>query len=476
MTMPASAAATGAAATTTAFSFSSGAMTSDFEALRALALRVNDHPEARLPLVDAAAEALAAPGAAPHPALADRVERWRYQLVNHRAGRLGTEEARLAEALDRLTARLLGQDRPARSLRRALAGARLEAPLRYALDPAVPLAEVEAQARDVTRRHHGAADGRRRMVMYAPLYLANHCINYCLYCGFRFPAEMERQKLDVAQATAEAAELARRGFRHVLLVAGEHPALVTVDYLSAITRELVARGHSIAVEVAPLSTLNYGALAGAGVCGVTLYQEVYDERRYATYHPKGTKAWYDWRIEAPERAAEAGISRLGLGILLGLGHLEPELAAVAAHGRYLQERFPQVKLAFSLPRIREAPQGFTPEEIVDDATFVRAYCGLRLAFPEATLTLSTREPAPLRDHMARTMITQISAGSSTAPGGYLAETACRPPAPNGHGLPVVEAPASDVRHQFPVIDSRSIDEVAGSLRESGFELHWDFDF
>jgi 2-iminoacetate synthase len=433
--------------------------------LEALTLRVNDHPEARLPLLRDALRTLETSGASiPQPSLADRVERWRYQLVNHRSGRLDPDEAALADGLDRLTARLWGQERPTRCLRRALASARPETSLVRAFDPTVSLESLEIEARALTLAHHGTADARPRMMLYAPLYLANHCINYCLYCGFRFPAAMERQKLDAAQAGAEADELARRGFRHVLLVAGEHPGLVTVDYLADITRRLVARGHSIAVEVAPLSTLGYATLRDAGACGVTLYQEVYDESRYASYHPKGTKTWYDWRIEAPERAAEAGIKRLGLGILLGLGELVPELAALMAHGRYLEARFPGIRLAFSLPRIREAPEGFDPPVIVNDDQFLRAYCALRLAFPTATLTLSTREPAELRDRMARTMITQLSAGSSTAPGGYVA---C--------GSVTGDVASSCQQQQFPVFDHRSVNEVAESLSADGFALRYDFD-
>jgi 2-iminoacetate synthase len=434
--------------------------------IEALTLRVNDHPEARLPLLQDAGRALEACGDVAQPSLADRVERWRYQLVNHRSGRLSADESALAEGLDRLAARLWNRKRPLRGLRRALAEARPEASLVRAMDPSMRLDELEAEARALTLAHHGTADGRPRMMLYAPLYLANHCINYCLYCGFRYPAVMERQKLDAAQAGAEADELARRGFRHILIVAGEHPALVTVDYLAGITRSLVERGHSIGVEVAPLSTLGYGALHEAGACGVTLYQEVYDEARYASYHPKGTKTWYDWRIEAPERAAEAGFGRLGLGILLGLGDLVPELAALIAHGRYLERRFPGLRLAFSLPRIREAPEGFDPPVIVSDDAFLRAYCALRLAFPSATLTLSTREPAALRDHMARTQITQISAGSSTSPGGYASCVS---------GDVEAAASAASSRQQFPVIDPRTVDEVADSLREDGFTLRYDFD-
>ena len=238
-------------------------------------------------------------------------------------------------------------------------------------------------------------------------------------------------------------------------VAGEYPRLITVDYLAGVVTALTGRGFEVAIEVAPQSTLGYAQLAAAGTRGVTLYQETYDPDRYATYHPKGTKAWYDWRLEGPERAAEAGIRRIGLGILLGLGDPRDELSALIAHGKYLLERFPDLKLSFSLPRIHDAPAGFQPPYRVDDEMFIRFYCAFRLAIPRVNLVLSTREPAGLRDRLARTCITQMSAGSSTSPGGYQEHEQ-----------------ASSSREQFPVVDQRRPDEVLRHLADEGFQVVW----
>ncbi len=317
--------------------------------------------------------------------------------------------------------------------------------------------QVEQVAHTVTAKHFHTPRGNsvRPMLLYAPLYVSNHCINHCLYCGFRYPNSMERSRLDESAALAEAEVLCRHGFRHVLVVAGEYPRLITVDYLAGIVSALNDRGLDIAVEVAPQSTLDYTRLHESGAAGVTLYQETYDAEDYRTYHPRGTKAWYDWRLEGPERAALAGIRRIGLGILLGLGDPLRELDALIAHGRYLLERFPDLKLSFSLPRIHEAPEGFRPPFLVDDELFIRLYCALRTAVPNANLVLSTREPAPLRDRLARACVTQMSAGSSTAPGGY--RTADRPQGGS---------------EQFPVVDQRSPEEVAGYLASAGFEVLW----
>ncbi|HLA86125.1 MAG TPA: hypothetical protein VJL29_15165, partial [Thermoguttaceae bacterium] len=189
----------------------------------------------------------------------------------------------------------------------------------------------------------------------------------------------------------------------------------------------------------------------AGLAGVTLYQETYDEACYRRCHPGGTKAAYDWRLEGLERAAESGVKRLGLGVLLGLADPREDVLAMIRHGLYLRERFPEGRLAFSLPRIHEAPGDFRPPFAVDDGLFVRLYCILRLTFPDANLVLSTRETPELRDRLWPVCITQLSAGSRTAPGAY------------GH---------EETDGQFPVHDQRTVEEVTARLKTTGFHPVW----
>jgi 2-iminoacetate synthase len=293
------------------------------------------------------------------------------------------------------------------------------------------------------------------MLLYAPLYLSSFCINHCLYCGFRYPHELERQHLGRDEVLSQAEFLRQKGFRHILLVAGDFPRLTSRSYLVEMVALLAGAGFSVAVEIAAQTTFAYAHLARAGACGVTLYQETYQEALYNRYHPLGTKVWFDWRLEAPERAAEAGLARLGLGILLGLADSRQDLRALVGHGRYLTNRFPHVRLALSLPRIHEAPEGFEIPFPVDDDMFIRLYCTLRLAFPSAELVLSTREPPALRDRLAAVCITQMSAGSCTVPGGY--------------GTAQQDSPQ---REQFPVHDQRSPAEVADYLNRAGFAVRW----
>lgn len=407
--------------------------------------------------------------------LIEKVERWRYQRLNKFGSNPSENERRMVTLLDVVVSKLLMSPRSPKGTRAAInsplaGGAEFEA----ALDSQSPLDAIAQRAAVITKKNFRASQSRIptslepdnssfpgaaqrwRMRLYAPLYLSNHCVNHCLYCGFRFPNQIERVHLRSAQAIADAEVLQAEGHRHLLVVAGDFPKLTSIEYLADIVSKLAARGFDVSVEIAPQSTIAYRTLARAGATAVTLYQETYQEELYQRLHPRGTKVWFDWRLEALERAAEAGIKRLGLGILLGLADPLFDLRCLIRHGRYLRARFPEVKLAFSLPRIHEAPDDFKSDYSIDDEMFIRLYCALRFSFPDAELVLSTRESPSLRDQLARICITQMSAGSCTAPGGY-SETAL----------------ASPAGEQFPVFDQRSTAAVAGSLIQSGFQVKWD---
>lgn len=444
--------------------------------------------------------------------LAERLERWRYQLLRERQGQLRPEEVQLAEVLDLTAHRLTGRPaRAPRSLRKALRDPAFHRDLlqqaQAGLDPGFPLDRLVDEARRRTEEHFAVAgvpgDGgrKRRMFLYAPLYLSNYCINYCLYCGFRYPEAIPRRQLSAQEVLQEAEVLYQWGFRHLLLVAGDFPRRTNTDYLVDIIRRLRQRGFQLAVEIAPQTTSGYAAIQAAGVCGVTLYQETYHEDLYYQYHPRGVKSAYDWRLEGLERAAEAGVGRLGLGILLGLAPPTEDLLAMLRHALYLQERFPERMLAFSLPRIHDVPSSFRIPYPVSDEQLVRFYCVLRIAFPRAELVLSTREAAPLRNRLARICITQMSAGSSTAPGGYvnrgLASANSTPSGPAASSWETIalesplESPSRESAsasssygqgadrnlhrqpgEQFPVADHRSPAEVADWLRSEGFHIVW----
>lgn len=437
------------------------------------------------------AQVESAPGTAEARRLAQRLERWRYQHLRERQGRWDERDWQLADRLDEL-ARLLSarEPLPPRRTLQAILSPDFDPPglpeAKAALDPRTPLEEICRKARELTEANFSVDIGgdtararddagvgastavpderaklparKRRMFMYAPLYLSSYCVNYCAYCGFRFPEPIERKHLSPAQARREAETLRKLGFRHVLLVTGDYPQLVTPEYLAEIAQSLCDLGIHPGVEIAPLDTESYYTLVRAGVRSITLYQETYNLRLYEQYHPRGPKSSFLWRLEGLDRAAEAGMRRLGLGILLGLASPQEEFVHLVRHGVYLQRRFPERRIAFSLPRIHEAPCGFEVPYPVDDEMFVRLYCALRLTFPQAELVLSTRERPELRDRLAQICITQMSAGSSTAPGGYSSAEE-----------------ASGLGKQFPVHDSRPAPVVFRTLEEAGFHLVWQID-
>lgn len=293
----------------------------------------------------------------------------------------------------------------------------------------------------------------RAVRLFAPLYVSNACLSTCRYCGFAKNLDVTRLTLTPPEVEAEARLLAERGFRHLLLVSGEHRVEVSPDYLSDVVRRVAAVVPSVSLETQTWSDNTYSKLVAAGADGVVHYQETYDRARYAEVHAAGWKRDFHRRLASTERAAEAGIRRLGIGALLGLaGDWRADIIAVAAHASFLCRSYWRTDVTVSLPRIKPSASGFQPVVPLDDASYVQALCALRLAAPDAGIVLSTREPAALRDGLVRIAITHMSAGSSTEPGGY--------------------SHPGESQEQFAISDDRSADEVAAMLTAAGFEPVW----
>jgi 2-iminoacetate synthase len=310
------------------------------------------------------------------------------------------------------------------------------------------LEELAVAARDATLARFG-----RARTLFAPLYVSNECVSVCTYCGFSADNEVARRTLSVEEVVAECRELAARGFRHVLLVAGEHARIVSKDYLVECVAAVSGFMASVSVEVQVWDEPTYVRLVNAGADGVVVYQEAYDRSTYAAVHLLGKKRNYDWRLAAPDRAAAAGARKLGVGALLGLhDDWRAEALAVAAHARALMHRWWRAEVSVAVPRLRPAAGGYEPHDPVDDRAFTQLICALRLVLPDAGITLSTREPAELRDALVPLGVTTLSAGSHTEPGGYAAE--------------------SDAEPQFEISDSRTPAEVAAKLKAMGYDPVW----
>ena len=351
--------------------------------------------------------------------------------------------------LDQLRRRI--DDATAADVDRALAARRRSlADFAVLLSPAASarLEELAQAAHDLTVRRFG-----RTVRLFAPLYLSNECVSTCTYCGFSAENQIARRTLTVEEAVAEASELAARGFRHLLLVSGEHARIVSKDYLVDVASALAPIVPELSVEVQVWDEATYARLVAAGCDGLVVYQETYDRATYGAVHLKGKKRNYDWRLAALDRGAAAGMRRLGLGALLGLhADWRWEALAVAGHAQALIRRWWRCEVSVSLPRLRPAAGGYEPLDPVSDRDFVQLLCALRLFLPDVGVSLSTREAPAFRDALLRLGVTSMSAGSHTEPGGYAAP--------------------SDAEPQFSVSDSRSPSEVAAVLRAAGYDPVW----
>ncbi|MBN2106631.1 MAG: 2-iminoacetate synthase ThiH [Deltaproteobacteria bacterium] len=312
------------------------------------------------------------------------------------------------------------------------------------------LERMAALSRKITRLRFGSV-----MKLYAPLYVSNECVNACLYCGFNVQNRLARVTLTRDEVLREAKAIHRLGFRHLLLVSGEAQNKVTLAYLVDIVRELTRLFAGISIEIYPMDCESYRSLVAAGVTGIAIYQETYDRSLYKALHA-GPKADYDNRLDAIERAGQAGMRDLGIGALMGLTDFRVDMSCVAIHAAYLMKQFWKSQISISFPRIRAAAGSFVPAFCVSDRDLAQTVFALRLVLPDADLVLSTRERPAFRDGMADVGITRMSAGSRTSPGGYSLE--------------------EDSLEQFQIADTRTPEEVSNMLAAKNLEPVWkDFD-
>ncbi|NLH82047.1 MAG: [FeFe] hydrogenase H-cluster radical SAM maturase HydG [Phyllobacteriaceae bacterium] len=297
-----------------------------------------------------------------------------------------------------------------------------------------------------------------RIVFFAPLYFSNICANECVYCAFRRSNHaLERKVLTIDELKAETAALIDQGHKRVLLIGGEafpkEGFRYLLDAIEAIYSVKRGRGEirRINVNVAPLTTDEFRQLKAAHIGTYQLFQETYDRDVYANVHVDGRKADFDWRATAIDRAMEAGIDDVGLGVLYGLADWRFDTLALMQHIAHLEDRFGVGCHTISVPRMEPAlgsDVASHPPHVVDDADFEKIVAILRLAVPYTGLIMSTRETPEMRRKTFALGVSQISGGSRTNPGGY--------------ATPVAEDAA-----QFERGDHRSLDEVVRDVAEGG---------
>jgi len=318
------------------------------------------------------------------------------------------------------------------------------------------LDEVFAAARYVKNEIYG-----NRLVLFAPLYISNLCKNECLYCAFRVRNKaLARRALNMAEIAGETRALVEQGHKRILLVAGEsYPQTDGFDYvlqaIETIYQTRSGRGEirRVNVNVAPLSLADFKRLKAAKIGTYQLFQETYHRGTYATLHVAGPKRDYDWRVTAFDRAMEAGIDDVGIGILFGLYDWQFEVLAMLQHIAHLETTFGVGPHTISVPRIEPAvgsDLAYRPPHPVSDTDFKKLVAILRLAVPYTGIIMSTRENAATRRATFALGVSQISAGSRCDPGGY-AE----------HG-------ESYAAEQFQLGDHRSLDEVVRDVAALGY--------
>ncbi|MDA3853857.1 MAG: 2-iminoacetate synthase ThiH, partial [Bacteroidales bacterium] len=258
--------------------------------------------------------------------------------------------------------------------------------------------------------------------------------------------------LTESEIEEELVVLKEMGYDHILLVSGEDRRVCGLDYLKEAIKQTKKEFAQVSVEVQPMETEEYAQLKEAGLHAVYVYQETYHEANYKSYHPKGKKSNYRYRLETPERIGQAGIHKMGLGVLLGLEDWRTDSFYTALHVQYLEKHFWQMKYGLSFPRLRPHAGGFEPNSIINHRQLLQLMCAYRLFNAQVEISLSTRESAFFRDNVMKLGVTTMSAGSKTDPGGY--------------------SHPNEALEQFSVNDERNPMLVAEAVNARGYEVVW----
>lgn len=307
--------------------------------------------------------------------------------------------------------------------------------------------QMAAKARQLTMSRFG-----KTIQMYVPLYVSNYCSNSCVYCGFSAKNKIVRKKLSIDEVMQEIEVLKAWGFKHILLVSGESNVKTNTDYYKEVIKAIRPHFSQISLEVQPLDTSDYKQLVDEGLRYVCVYQETYNEEAYPSFHPRGRKADYKYRLETPDRCGQAGMDKIGIGALLGLQNWRTDSFFTALHLSYLEKTYWRTRYSISLPRLRPHVGSFNPEMPITDLQMAQLICAYRLFNHEVDISLSTRESSQFRDMAMHIGVTTMSAASSTEPGGYV-------------------KPNKELE-QFSINDGRSVDEMADAVRKQGYEPVW----
>ena len=308
------------------------------------------------------------------------------------------------------------------------------------------LEEIAQKSQKETRKHFGNS-----VAIFTPLYIANYCENYCVYCGFNCHNKIKRAQLNYEEIEKEMQAIAATGLEEVLILTGESPNKSSVEYIGEACKIAKKYFKLIGLEVYPMDSKDYAYLHECGADFVTVFQETYNSDKYKTLHLGGRKRIFPYRLNAQERAIMGGMRGVGFAALLGLDDFRKDALATGMHAYLLQKKYPHAEIAFSCPRLRPIINNdkINPKD-VHEPQLLQIICAYRIFMPFASITISTRECERFRDNIIQIAATKISAGVNVGIGGHSQE----------------EEKGDE---QFEISDGRSVDEIYHMIEDNGMQ-------
>ena len=331
-----------------------------------------------------------------------------------------------------------------------------EEDLKALLSPAAApfLEEMAQKARGLTSRHFG-----NTVYMFTPLYLANYCENYCIYCGFNCYNDIQRVQLTSGQMEHEMQVIAASGMEEILLLTGESRGRSSLEYIGGACRLARKYFRNVGLEIYPVNTDEYRYLHECGADYVTVFQETYDLKKYEQLHLAGHKRVWPYRFDAQERALRGGMRGVAFSALLGLSDFRRDALATALHAYYIQRKYPWAEISLSCPRLRPIinNDSINPQD-VGERQLCQILCAYRLFLPYAGITVSSRESASFRNGIVKIAATKVSAGVSTGIGDHESKY---------EGKEDAQENAGD--EQFEIQDSRSLQKMTADMSSEGLQ-------
>lgn len=315
------------------------------------------------------------------------------------------------------------------------------------------LEQMAAKARQERLNHFGSS-----VYLFTPLYIANYCENYCIYCGFNCYNHIRRKKLTMDEIEHEMKVVAASGIEEILMLTGESHHMSDVKYIGEACKLASRYFKNVGLEIYPVNTEDYRYLHACGADYITVFQETYDTDKYETLHLMGHKRVWPYRFETQERALMAGMRGVGFSALLGLADFRKDALATALHVYYLQRKYPHAEMSLSCPRLRPIVNNekINPKD-VHEKELCQILCAYRIFLPYAGITVSSRELPHFRDGIIGIAATKISAGVSTGIGDHEEKY-------NG-----TESDAESGDEQFEIADNRSLSEIYEAVRRQGLQ-------